>query len=108
MDARKVEEDVHIPLEVHDRVPDQGLGVGGHVHEVKEGETRVDGGDVGAEATAEEGIATIDRARSLEGRAGAEGPHTPVEAPGLTQGRGQEIGVDQGIDSNASDEKIFD
>ena len=25
-----------------------------------------------------------------------EGPHTPVEAPGLTQGRGQEIGVDQG------------
>ena len=41
---------------------------------MKEGETRVDGGDVGAEATAEEGIATIDRARSLEGRAGAGMP----------------------------------
>ena len=41
---------------------------------MKEGETRVDGGDVGVEATAEEGIATIDRARSLEGRAGAGMP----------------------------------
>jgi len=106
VDARKEEEDVHIPLAVHDRVPDQGLGVGGHVHEVKEGETTVDGGDVEAEATAEEGIATIDQIRSLEGRAGAEGPHTPVEAPGLTQGRGQEIGVDQGIDFNESYENL--
>ena len=41
---------------------------------MKEGETIVDGGDVEAEATAEEGIATIDRIRSLEGRAGAGMP----------------------------------
>jgi len=92
-----VEEVVHTPLEV--RVPDQGLGVRGQVH--GRGETRVVGGDVVAEAAVEEGIATIDRVRSLEGRAEAEGPHTPAEAPGLTQGRGQEIGVDQGIDLNA-------
>ena len=43
---------------------------------MKEGETRVDGGDVGAEATAEEGIATIDRVRSLEGRAAGAGMPT--------------------------------
>lgn len=99
-----VEEVVHTPLEV--RVPDQGLGVRGQVHEVTEGETRVVGGDVVAEAAVEEGIATIDRVRSLEGRAEAEGPHTPAEAPGLTQGRGQEIGVDQGIDLNAFYENL--
>ena len=49
MDARVEEEVVHTPLEVHDRVPDQGLGVSGHVREVTEAETR---------AEAEDGIAT--------------------------------------------------
>ena len=39
-----------------------------------EGETRVVGGDVVAEAAVEEGIATIDRVRSLEGRAEAGMP----------------------------------